>query len=97
MLDEFGDDKERIYQVRRMARKLAHNRSKQRVIRKLPQSIVVEVKRPKRAIPVRRAINANKRLTYILLLGASLCAFFYDVEPSTLEQVMLAVGQVAPH
>jgi hypothetical protein len=97
MLDEYEDDKERIYQVRRMARKLAHNRSKQRVIRKLPRTMVVEVKRPKRVIPVRRAINANKRLTYILLLGASLCAFFYDVEPGTLEQVMLAVGQVAQH
>lgn len=87
---------ERFYQARRMARKLAHNRSNTRVVRKLPRSMIIEVKvKPRQPLPVRRAINANKRLTYILLLGASLCAYIYDADPVTLLALMDAVGSTA--
>jgi hypothetical protein len=86
-------EEERIMMARRMARKLARNRGRNRTVRKLPQSIViVRSAAPKRAVPVRSLINSNKRLTYILLLGAVLCAYVYDVDQSTLEFVMRTVG-----
>lgn len=92
MQEDFEQDRERIYRMRRMARKLAHNRSRERVVRKLPQSVVIVVTpKPKRAIPVRRAINGNKRLTYILLLGVSMCAYMWDVDQRTIEYVVQAV------
>lgn len=96
MEESFELDRERIYRMRRMARKLAHNKSRDRVVRKLPQTmVIVRAPTPKRVIPVRTAINGNKRLTYILLLGASLCAYFYDVDPNTLEFVFRTVEDAA--
>lgn len=96
MDENFELDHERIYRMRRMARKLAHNKSRDRVVRKLPQSIViVTAPKPKRVIPVRQAINGNKRLTYILLLGATLCAYMYDVDPGTLESMMQTMSHAA--
>jgi len=96
MEESFELDRERIYRMRRMARKLAHNKSRERVVRKLPQTmVIVAAPKPKRAIPVRKAINTNKRMTYILLLGLSLGALFYDVDPDTLETVMQSVGNAA--
>jgi hypothetical protein len=96
MSEDFEMDRERIYQMRRMARKLATNKSKDRVVRKLPQSVVIVLTpKPRRAIPVRRAINGNKRLTYMLLLGAALCAYMYDVDPTTLQHVMRTVNDAA--
>ena len=92
MEKDFELDGERIYRMRRMARKLAHNKSRDRVVRKLPQTmVIVRAAQPKRAIPVRKAINGNKRLTYMLLLGATLCAYFYDVDPNALEHVVHTV------
>jgi hypothetical protein len=100
MEEDIGMDRERIYRMRRTARKLAHNRSRDRVVRKLPQSVViVRAPRPKRVIPVRKAINGNKRMTYILLLGATLCAYMWDymwdVDPNTLDAVIRTVSQAA--
>lgn len=96
MEEDFELDRERIYRMRRMARKLAHNKSRDRVVRKLPQTmVVVMAPKPKRAIPVRKVINTNKRMTYILLLGLSLGALFYDVDPDTLQTVMQSVGNAA--
>lgn len=96
MEEDFEVDRERIYRMRRMARKLAHNKSRDRVVRKLPQTmVIVAAPKPKRAIPVRKAINTNKRMTYILLLGLSLGALFYDVDPDTLETVIETVSQAA--
>lgn len=96
MQEDFEQDRERIYRMRRMARKLAHNRSRDRVVRKLPQSVVIVVTpKPKRVIPVRRAINGNKRLTYILLLGVSMCAYMWDVDQRTIEYVVQAVEHAA--
>ena len=93
MEEDAIEDRERIHKMRRMARKLASNRSKDRTVRKLPQAIMVVP--AKRAIPVRTAINSNKRLTYMMLLGASLCAYMYDVDPDTLESVISTVSQAA--
>lgn len=96
MQEDFEQDRERIYRMRRMARKLAHNRSRDRVVRKLPQSVVIVVApKPKRVVPVRRAINGNKRLTYILLLGVTLCAYMWDVDQRTIETVVQAVEHAA--
>lgn len=96
MQEDIEMDRERIYRMRRTARKLAHNRSRDRVVRKLPQSVViVKAPRPKRVIPVRKAINANKRMTYMLLLGATLCAYVWDVDPNTLDAVIRTVSQAA--
>lgn len=96
MEENWEEDRERIYRMRKMARKLASNRSQHRTIRKLPQSMVIELApRPKRVVPVRKVINSNKRLTYILLLGISLCAYFYDVDQTTLDYVVHSVGSAA--
>jgi uncharacterized protein YgiM (DUF1202 family) len=96
MMDEM--EEERIMTARRMARKLARNKSKTRTVRKLPQSVVIVPKKTaKRAVPIRKAINANKRLTYILLLGAVLCAYMYDLSEDAMESVMRTVSQEAQH
>lgn len=93
-MDEY--DEERIMTARRMARKLARNKSKNRTVRKLPQSMVIVPKRyGGRAYPIRKAINTNKRLTYILLLGAVMCAYMYDIDIDTLTVVMRTVSQEA--
>ena len=93
-MDEY--EEERIMTARRMARKLARNKSRNRTVRKLPQSMVIVPRRYEgRAYPIRRAINANKRLTYIILLGAVLCAYWYDIDIDTLEVVMRTVSQEA--
>ena len=92
-MDEY--EEERIMTARRMAQKLARNRSRRRTVRKLPQSMVVVPTNPSHPFPVRRAINANKRLTYILLLGAVLCAYAYDVDLDTLQFMMQVVGREA--
>lgn len=86
-------EEERIMMARRMARKLARNASKKRTVRKLPQSIVIVPKHQgRRALHMRQAINTNKRLTYILLLGAVLCAYVYDIDQDTLENLIRTVG-----
>lgn len=93
MMDEM--EEERIMMARRMARKLARNASKRRTVRKLPQSMVIVSRHHGRAYHMRRAINVNKRLTYILLLGAVLCAYMYDVDIDTLDLVVRTVGKEA--
>lgn len=92
-MDEY--EEERIMTARRMARKLARNRSKNRTVRKLPQSMVIVPRNGGRVFPVREAINTNKRLTYILLLGAVLCAYWYDVDVDTLASMLQVVSQEA--
>lgn len=81
--------------ARRMARKLARNASKKRTVRKLPQSVVIVPKHHGRALHMRRAINTHKRLTYILLLGAVLCAYMYDLDQDTLASFMSTVSREA--
>ncbi|MDB5103762.1 MAG: hypothetical protein JWP91_1451 [Fibrobacteres bacterium] len=92
-MDEF--EEERIMAARRMARKLARNKSRSRTVRKLPQSMVIVPRQPRQVFPVRKAINQNKRLTYIVLLGAVLCAYWYDVDLDTLEFMMQVVSKEA--
>ena len=93
MMDEY--EEERIMTARRMARKLARNKSKNRTVRKLPQSMIIVPSSHGRAFPVRHYINANKRLTYIILLGAVLCAYWYDIDIDTLTVVMRTVSKEA--
>jgi hypothetical protein len=86
-------EEERIMMARRMARKLARNVSKKRTVRKLPQSMIIVPKHQgRRALHMRQAINTNKRLTYIMLLGAVLCAYMYDIDQDTLEHLIRTVG-----
>jgi hypothetical protein len=92
-MDEY--EEERIMTARRMAAKLARNRSRKRTVRKLPQSMIIVPRSQGRAYPIRKAINTNKRLTYIILLGAVLCAYWYDIDLDTLEVVMRSVGHEA--
>jgi hypothetical protein len=92
-MDEY--EEERIMTARRMARKLARNKSKNRTVRKLPQSMVIVPLHGGTVFPVRHAINTNKRLTYIMLLGAVLCAYWYDVDVDTLESMIQTVAQEA--
>ena len=92
-MDEF--EEERILTARRMAKKLARNSSSRRMVRKLPQSMIIVPRSNGRAFPIRQAINANKRLVYIILLGAVLCAYWYDVDVDTLTIVMRTVSQEA--
>jgi hypothetical protein len=88
-------EEERIMTARRMARKLARNKSKTRTVRKLPQSMIIVPRNGGRVFPVRQAINTNKRMTYILLLGAVLCAYWYDIDVDTLEQIVQVMGREA--
>ena len=88
-------EEERIMTARRMARKLARNASRNRTVRRLPQSIVIVSNHHGQAYHMRRAINSHKRLTYILLLGAVLCAYMVDLDQDTLEFVMRTVGREA--
>lgn len=81
--------------ARRMARKLARNKSTKRTVRKLPQSMVIVPRNSGKVFPVRRAINTHKRMTYILLLGAVLCAYWYDVDVDTLEEIVKVVERQA--
>ncbi|MEO6094748.1 MAG: hypothetical protein ABIW76_03370 [Fibrobacteria bacterium] len=92
-MDEY--EEERVMTARRMAKKLARNRSKNRTVRKLPQSMVIVPRNAGRVFPVREAINTNKRLTYILLLGAVLCAYWYDIDVDTLASMLQVVSQEA--
>lgn len=88
-------EEERIMMARRMARKLARNRSGKRTVRKLPQSIVIVPKHHGRSFHMRRAINSNKRLTYIMLLGAVLCAYMYDIDQDSLAHFIRTVSREA--
>ena len=88
-------EEERIMTARRMARKLARNKSTKRTVRKLPQSMVIVPRNGGKVFPVRRAINTNKRMTYILLLGAVLCAYWYDVDVDTLEEIVKVMERQA--
>ena len=88
-------EEERILTARRMARKLARNHSHKRMVRKLPQAFVIVPHNNGRVFPVRQAINTNKRMTYILLLGAVLCAYWYDIDMDTLEFMLQVVSQEA--
>lgn len=90
-------DRERIIQMRKMARKLAYNKSQKRVIRKLPKTIQVVKVRPKRVLHLRSSLNSNKRLTYMLLLGAVLCAYVYDMDQNSLESMIQTVNHAATH
>lgn len=96
MEEDMEMDRERIYRMRRTARKLAHNRSRDRVVRRLPQAmVIVKAPAPKRVVPVRKALNNNKRMAYIMLLGATLCAYVWDVDPNTLDAMIRTVSQAA--
>ena len=88
-------EEERIMTARRMARKLARNKSKNRTVRKLPQSMIIVPRSGGKVFPVRQAINTNKRMTYILLLGAVLCAYWYDVDVDTLEEIVKVMERQA--
>jgi hypothetical protein len=91
MMEE--NEEERIMTARRMARKLARNVSKKRTVRKLPQSIVIVRTHHGQPFHMRRAINSHKRLTYILLLGAVLCAYMYDLDQDTLGHFLRSVSR----
>jgi hypothetical protein len=91
MLDE--TELERVRSARRMAHKLAKNTSKNRTVRKLPQSVIVlPASGLHRAYPGREALHQNKRLAYIMLLGAVMCAYMYDIDLDTLSKVVKTVS-----
>ncbi len=70
----------RIAKLRKMSRKLARNQSRGRVVRKMPQTIFVE-RGGSRPVPVlRTSINRNKRLVYMMLLGAVMSLYVSDMD-----------------
>lgn len=72
---------------------LARNKSKKRTVRKLPQSmVVVSATGLRRAYPGREALHRHKRLAYIMLLGAVMCAYMYDLDQDTLEFMVKTVS-----
>ena len=94
MYDE--EEQHRIRTAKRMAHKLAHNRSRGQSIRRLPQSMIVVPRNGlRRAYPGREALHRNKRLAYIMLLGVSMCAYMYDVDVVTLETILRVVSSEA--
>ena len=89
------EEQQRIMKLRKTARKLAKNSSKGRTVRKLSQSMVVVPKpKPHKPIHIRKSVNQNKRLTYIMLLGAVMCAYMYDLDQDTLEYMLNTLGHV---
>ncbi len=80
LLEHNEDNALRVAKLRKMSRKLARNQSRGRVVRKLPQTIFVD-RTSKRPAPVlRRSINKNKRLVYMLLLGAVMSLYVSDMD-----------------
>ena len=86
-------EQDRVRAARNMAHKLARNKSANRTVRKLSQTmLVVPQSGLKRAYPGREALHQNKRLAYILLLGVVMCAYMYDVDPDTLASMVKVVS-----
>ena len=74
----------------RLRSKLASQPSKARVVRKLDRA--VEAVRPHKTRLVSRfrgALNRQKRLAYIVLLGVTTGAFLYDSDESVLQSILL--------
>lgn len=88
---------EKRYQVRKVARKLAKNKSKDRVVRKLPQTVVIVPlnRTPTPVGRVRKTLNRQKRLVYMMLIGASLSALVYDADESRVGSFMSFVNHAS--
>src|SRR5262245_57217020 len=87
-------EQQRLMRIRRMARKLAKNQSQKRVVRKLPQTMVIVPKaKPRRALQLHGTVSRSRRLAYIMILGAALCAYVADLDQNTLEHMLRSVGQ----
>ena len=80
------EEQQRLTSIRRTARKLASRQSRNRVVRKLPQTmVVVPIKVPIQPVQsVRRTLNMNKRLAYIVLLAVVLGAYIHDSDENRL-------------
>lgn len=89
-------DRGKIRTSRKMATKLAKNKSVKRTIRKLPQTMMVLPKSGlRRAYPGREALHQNKRLAYIMLLGVVMCAYMYDIDVNSLANIVDTVSMEA--
>lgn len=75
---------QRHHQVRRLANKLANNRSKKRVVRRLPRAYTVVRKRENPVTQVRMSLNTHKVAGYALLIGFAMAAFIMDFNEESL-------------
>jgi hypothetical protein len=82
-------------QVRRLANKLASNRSKKRVVRKLPRAFSIVRARYNPVHDIRSSLNTHKVGGYALLMGMALAAFILDFNESTLNTLADSVGNLA--
>jgi hypothetical protein len=83
--------------VRRLAHKLASNRSKKRVVRKLPQAYTIMSTglRPAPVEMVRQSLNRYKVAGYAILMGMALGAFILEFDADTLESLRNSMEDIA--
>jgi hypothetical protein len=83
--------------VRRLAHKLASNRSKKRIVRRLPQAYTVMGTQSRKApvLYIRKSLNTYKVAGYAILMGVALGAFILDFDADTLEMIRNSVEEFA--
>lgn len=92
------EHQQRQAQVRRLAHKLAANKSKSRVVRRLPQAYTVVRKRPHGPNPVsviRHSLNTYKVGSYAVLMGMALAAFIFEFDTDTLNRLRESMQEIS--
>ncbi len=82
-------------QVRKLAHKLANNRSKKRVVRRLPRAYTIVRRRGSPLNQVRTSLNTHKVGGYALLVGLALAAFILDFNDESLASLRETVNEFA--
>jgi hypothetical protein len=89
------EHQQRLAQVRRLAHKLATNKSKSRVVRKLPKAYAVVRQHPNPVLVVRRSLNTYKVAGYALLMGLALGVFILEFDADTLNRLRESVQEIS--
>jgi hypothetical protein len=89
------EHQQRLAQVRRLAHKLATNKSKSRVVRKLPQAYTVVRQQSNPVLVARRSLNTYKVAGYAMLIGMALAAFILEFDADTLNRLRESVQEIS--
>lgn len=89
------EHQQRQAQVRRLAHKLAANKSKSRTVRRLPQAYTVVRQRPSPVVVIRRSLNTYKVAGYAVLMGMAMAAFILEFDADTLNRLRESVQEIS--